>query len=281
MMLGTSPFGQRPAGRFNHPMPERKGLIYFEETPKRIRAVFAGETVVDSPQPKMLHEHGHLPIYYFPERDVRMDLLESTDKSTRCPWKGEASYWSVRVGDRVAEDAVWSYPEPLEGAPPLAGHFAFYWNPMDEWYEEDERAVVHPRDPYHRIDVRDSSRRVRVLVNDEAVADSERVRILFETGIPPRYYVPAEDIRMDLLEETDSSSGCAYKGFANYYTVRAGGGEEEDLAWVYRDPLHDGARIRDYICFYNERCDIEVEGERHERPQTQWSPGGKPVGGLG
>src|SRR5437764_6419553 len=128
LTLGTGPFGQHPAGTFNRDLPERPGLIYFEPSPRRIRAVFAGETVVDSRHAKLLHEHGHLPLYYFPEDEVRTDLLEGTDHHTSCPWKGEASYWSVRVGDRVAENAVWGYPEPLEGAPPLEGYFAFYWD---------------------------------------------------------------------------------------------------------------------------------------------------------
>ena len=119
-MLGTGPFGQHPAGSFNREMPERRGLILFEDSPRRIRGVLAGETVVDSTRVKLLHEHGHLPIYYFPREDVRFDLLEPTDHHTRCPWKGEASYWSLRVGDRVAENAVWGYPEPLDDAPPLA-----------------------------------------------------------------------------------------------------------------------------------------------------------------
>ena len=126
LTVGTGPFGQHPGGSFNRDMPDYNGLIYFEDAPRRIRARFGGETVVDSRHAKILHEHGHLPLYYFPEDEVRADLLEPTDHHTRCPWKGEASYWSVRVGDRVAENAVWGYPEPLDEAPPLEGHFAFY-----------------------------------------------------------------------------------------------------------------------------------------------------------
>src|ERR687886_79926 len=104
LTVGIGPFGQRPAGEFNFERPRTKGLIYFEAFPRRMRAVFAGETVVDSRRAKLLHEHGHLPVLYFPRDEVRMDLLEPTDHTTRCPWKGDASYWSVAVDARVAEN---------------------------------------------------------------------------------------------------------------------------------------------------------------------------------
>src|SRR3982751_6446757 len=128
LTLGTGPFGHFPGASFNRDMPKSRGLIYFERSPRRMRAAFGGETIVDSRHAMLLHEHGHLPMYYFPEDEVRMDLLEPRDHRTTCPWKGEASYWSVRVGDRVAQNAVWGYPDPIEGAPPLSGFRAFYWN---------------------------------------------------------------------------------------------------------------------------------------------------------
>lgn len=272
LTVGTGPFGQRPAGTFNFELPKREGLIYFEDSPRRIRALFEGETVVDSRHAKLLHEHGHLPVYYFPEDEVRTDLLEPTDHSTRCPFKGQASYWSVRVGDSVAENAVWGYPEPLEGAPPLGPYRALYWDSMDQWFEEDEPAIVHARDPYHRVDILDSSRHVRVLVGGEVVAETTRPRVIFETGLPPRWYIPPEDVRSDLLAESDTTTGCAYKGFASYRSLRLDGRVEEDLVWFYPDPSRDAARIAGYLSFFNERADIEVDGELQGRPETQWSP---------
>ncbi|MGZ4201880.1 MAG: DUF427 domain-containing protein [Thermoleophilaceae bacterium] len=268
---GSGPFGTQPAGVFNRPMPEYRGLIYFEDSPRRMRAVLGGETVVDSSRAKLLHEHGHLPVYYFPEEDVRMDLLEPSDHSTTCPWKGEASYWSVRVGDRVAENAVWSYLDPLEDAPPLEGYYAFYWNEMDEWYEEDEPAIVHARDPYHRVDILESSRHVKVSLGGETLAETTRALALFETGLPTRWYFPAEDVRSDLLEPSDRRTGCAYKGYASYWSVRVGDELEEDVVWTYRDPTRDAARIKDRLAFFNERVELEVDGELQERPETQWS----------
>jgi uncharacterized protein (DUF427 family) len=256
---------------FNFELPRRKGLIYFEDFPRRMRARFAGETIIDSRNAKLLHEHGHLPVLYFPEAEVRMDLLEPTDHSTGCPFKGEASYWSVRVGDRVAENAVWSYPDPIEDAPPIAGYFAFYWNKMDEWLEEDEPAIVHVRDPYHRVDVLESSRHVRVVVNGEVVAESNNPLAVFETGLPVRWYFAPDDVRAELVPSA-KQTGCAYKGFASYHSIRAGGEVEEALVWYYREPTRDVERIRDRLAFFNERVDIEVDGELQERPITQWSP---------
>jgi uncharacterized protein (DUF427 family) len=229
--------------------------------------MFEGETVVDTTRAKLQHETAHLPVYYFPESDVRRDLLEPSDTHTRCPHKGDASYWTLRVGDRVAEDAVWFYPEPLDPADFLRGHVAVYWNKVDEWYAEDEQLFGHPRDPYARIDVYPTKRRVRVLVDGEPVAETTRARILFESNLPPRYYIPPEDVRLDLLEASSKRTRCAYKGLASYWSVRG----EEDIAWAYPEPQHDAEPVRDMIAFFNERVDIEVDGEPQERPRTQWS----------
>ncbi len=175
-----------------------------------MRAVFGGETVVDNHSVKLLHETGHLPVYYFPEEDLRGDLLEPTDHTTHCPFKGDASYRSVRVEDRIAEYAVWTYPEPLEDAPPILGYVALYHDAMDKWLEEDEEVFGHPHDPYHRVDVLESSRHVRVSLNGEVVAETERPKILFETGLPPRYYIPPEDVRTDLLVPSETKTVCPY-----------------------------------------------------------------------
>jgi len=201
------------------------------------------------------------------------DLLQPTDHSTRCPWKGEASYWSVRVGEHVAENAVWGYLDPIDGAPPIAGFRAVYWHAMDEWFEEDEPAIVHARDPYHRVDILQTSRHVRVSLRGETLAETTRARVTFETALPPRWYLPAADVRSQHLVESNTTTGCAYKGYASYWSVRVGDHEEEDLAWTYRDPRPDAARVKDYIAFFNERVDIEIDGELQERPETQWSPG--------
>jgi uncharacterized protein (DUF427 family) len=272
LTIGTAPFGKQSKGTFNFDTEVlRPHTLYLEDSPRRVRVMFNGETIADSKRVKLLHETGHLPVYYFPEGDVRMDLLDGSNHTTYCPFKGDASYWSVKVGDRTAENAVWSYTSPLEEAPPLFGYLAFYWHMMDAWYEEDEQVFVHPRDPYHRIDVLDSSRHVKVRVNGELVAETNRPKILFETGLPPRYYILQEDIRMETLVPSEKNTQCPYKGVASYWSVEAGGERVEDLVWSYQDPIPEAAKMKGYLCFFNERVDLEVDGEEQERPLTQWS----------
>jgi uncharacterized protein (DUF427 family) len=272
LTIGTGPFGNQSAGTFNFDTGVlRAHTLYFEDSPRWVRVMFGGETIADSRRVKLLHETGHLPVYYFPTEDVRMELLEESDHKTRCPFKGEATYWSVKVGDRVSENAVWGYPEPVDSAPPIAGYLAFYWPMMDHWYEEDEEVFVHPRDPYHRVDILESSRRVRVRVNGEVVAETERPRIMFETGLPPRYYIPSEDVREDVLVGSQKTTRCPYKGVASYWSVEAGGERVEDLIWSYPEPIPEAAKIEGHLAFFNERVDLEVDGEKQERPKTQWS----------
>jgi uncharacterized protein (DUF427 family) len=272
LTIGTGPFGDQSAGTFNFdPRALQRHILYFEDSPRRVRVMFGGETVADSRRVKLLHESGHLPVYYFLKGDVRMELLEESDHTTRCPFKGEASYWSVKVGDRVSENAVWGYPEPIDSAPPIAGYVAFYWNRMDHWFEEDEEVYVHPRDPYHRVDVLESSRRVKVSVGGEVVAETERPRVMFETGLPPRYYIPPEDVREEVLLMSETTTRCPYKGVASYWSVEAGGERVEDLVWYYPDPIPEATKIKGLLAFFDEKVDLEVDGERQERPKTQWS----------
>ena len=263
LALGSGPFGKQSTGTFNFEVnPPRGHVLYFEDCPKRVRAVFGGETVVDSRSVKLLHETGHLPVYYFPEEDLRGDLLEATNHTTHCPFKGDASYRSVRVGDRVAENAVWTYPEPLEDAPPILGYVALYHNAMDKWLEEDEEVFGYPHDPYHRVDVLESSLHVRVSLNGEVVAETERPKILFETGLPPRYYIPPEDVRTDLLVPSETKTVCPYKGVASYHSARMNGEVVEDIVWYNPEPLPEAGKVKDHLCFYDEKVDFEVDGKR-------------------
>ena len=130
--------------------PDYKVLL--EPSPRRVRVKFNGEIIADSTNAHLLFETRHLPVYYFPLSDVRMDRMTPTDHHTFCPYKGTASYWSIRVGDRVSENAVWGYPEPYDEVAALGDFVAFYWDRVDHWYEEDEEIFVHARDPYKRVD---------------------------------------------------------------------------------------------------------------------------------
>jgi uncharacterized protein (DUF427 family) len=261
MMTVTGPLSRKPAGSFNFDPPEPGRALYLEPTPKRIRAVVAGETIADSRRAMLLQESGLQPIYYFPREDVRTELLEPSDKRTHCPKKGDASYYTLRVGDRVVKDVAWHYPEPMEGAPPIEGLIAFYWDRVDHWFEEDEEVFGHARDPYHRIDIRKSSRHVRVSVDGEVLAESDSALALFESNLPVRWYVPREDVRA-ALEPSDTVTVCPYKGHASYYSVRLPDGKLlEDLVWYYADPHPEALPIAGLLCFYNERVDLELDGE--------------------
>jgi uncharacterized protein (DUF427 family) len=252
-------------------LAEAAKRVRTEPNHRRVRVFFGGQAVADSSRTLYLFEAGHLPVYYFPRADVRFDLLEPTTKHTRCPWKGEASYYDVVVGDRRVENAVWTYPAPIDSVPEIKDYVAFYWGKADAWYEEDDEVYVHARDPYHRVDVMNSSRHVEVRVNGVLVAETRQPRLLFETGLPVRYYIPKLDVRLDLLEPTATRTRCPYKGEAVYWSVRAGDEVHADLAWSYPAPIPEMPKIENLLAFYNEKVDITVDGVGQERPVTRWS----------
>ncbi|MGI8430583.1 MAG: DUF427 domain-containing protein [Solirubrobacteraceae bacterium] len=273
LMTGSGPFGAEPAGRFNFERPGRDGALYLEPSPKRVRVEIAGETIADSRQVLLLHETGHQPVYYFPPEDVHSELLEPTDRHTHCPLKGDASYYTIRVAEHVVENGAWYYPDPLEPAPPIKGLIAFYFNRIDRWLEEGEEITGHPRDPYHRIDVRASDRRLRISLEGELLAQTQRASALFETGLPTRWYLPREDVRAQLAP-SDTTTLCPYKGVASYHSIVLRGGQAgEDLIWYYPDPMPDAIQIKDLVCFLNEKVDIELDDEPQERPRSPWAHG--------
>ncbi len=239
---------------------------------RRVRVVFAGVTVADSKHVMLLHEFGRLPVFYFPLDDVRMDLLKASEHHTHSPLKGEASYWTLQVGDRKAENAAWSYLHPLPEGPQLQGYVAFYWDLMDAWYEEEQQVYAHARDPYKRVDILPSSRHVRVVLDGVTIADTHRPLLLLETGLPIRYYIPEQDIRMEYLDPAETTSHCPYKGMATYWSVRLGEKVFKDIVWSYHEPLPESTPIAHYLCFYNERVDaIYVDDELMTVPKTIWS----------
>ena len=246
--------------------------IHIVESPRHVRVIFGGETIANSKHVMLLREAKCLPVYYFPKEDVRMDLMVATETRTLCPYKGEASYWTVKTGDKAAEDAAWSYLEPSPESARIRSYMAFEWSKMDAWYEEDEEVFVHPRDPYKRVDVLQSSRHVRVVVGGETIADTRRPRLLFETNHPNRYYIPREDVRPELLQPSATSSRCPYKGVASYWLVRVGDKVFEDLAWSYLEPIPECPKIKGLLCFFQERgAAIYVDGEQVPIPKTRWS----------
>jgi len=235
---------------------------------KRVRAYLAGRLVADTRHPVLVWEVPYYPAYYFPAGDVTAELAE-TGKAEHSPSRGDAVLYDVRVDGAVAEGAARRYPgSPLEE---IRGLVRFDWDAMDEWLEEDEPVYTHPRDPYHRVDILHSSRHVRVDVDGVTVADSARPAILFETGLPPRYYLPLSDVRTDLLTPTATQTHCPYKGTATYWSVDAGQGPRADLAWAYRAPLPESQKVAGLACFYDEKVDVYLDGELQERPRTHFA----------
>lgn len=243
LTMGAGPFGHAPAGSFNVEVP-REGLIYVEPSLRRIRAVLDGETLLDSRRARMLFEQRRLPRYFFPREDVRWDLVASV-----------------------------SPVDPPEGVAALEGYVGFAFDAMDTWLEEEDEIVGHAPDPYHRIDVRNTSRHVRVSLDGKLLADSSHARVLFETSLPPRWYMPREDVVAE-LKESDLRTTCAYKGHARYWTVPDAGEDGENLVWSYPEPLPEAEAVRELVAFFNERVDLDIDGERQSRPDGPWSEPG-------
>jgi len=247
------------------------GRVRLEPTERRIRVVVDGTTIADSKRAQLLFLPPPFNSYAFPRSDVRSDLLREPGAPISMPGVGEITPWSVAAGGPVREAAAWTFPHPPEGLEPLSDLVVFPWRLMDAWYEEDDEVFVHPRDPYHRVDVLNSSRHVKVTVGGVVVADTNRPRLLFETGLPVRYYIPKVDVRMDLLEPSQTITRCPYKGIASYWSVHSLEAIHHDLAWSYKSPIPECSKIENLIAFYNEGVDLDVDGERIERPQTPWS----------
>ncbi len=250
-------------------MTEQRGRVRVEPSAKRVRIYLGGQLVADTSHPLLVWEVPSFPAYYLPRADVRADALTPSEHTEHSPSRGDARYYHVTRGDTVAPDAAWEYRDsPLEE---LRGHLRFDWDAMGAWFEEDEEVFVHPHDPYSRVDILPSSRHVQVDVGGVRLADTRHPTLLFETGLPVRYYLPKVDVRMDLLQPTATTSGCPYKGFAQYWSAVTPGGVLDDIAWAYRTPLPESQKIAGLVCFYNERADLTVDGELLERPRTKFS----------
>jgi uncharacterized protein (DUF427 family) len=251
--------------------PETKsgrGRIRLEPGAKRVRALLGGEVVADTAHPMLVWEVPYYPAYYFPLADVRAEL-EPDGGNVHSPSRGEGRTFTVRAGGREAPGAALRFEDsPIEALRDLV---RLDWNAMDAWFEEDEEVFTHPRDPYTRVDILASSRHVRVEVGGTTVAESTSPRLLFETGLPVRYYLPKPHVRLDLLIPSDTVSHCPYKGEAEYWSIRAPDGVHADLAWSYRTPLPESQKVAGLVAFYNEKLDIHVDGVLRERPSTKFS----------
>jgi len=264
LTLGRAPLSSKPAGSTNYEVNGPAHRILVEDSPKRLRVRVGGETILDTTRAKLLHESNLLPRYYVPLADIRQDALVASDTTTYCPFKGDARYWSVRAGGRTVGDLVWNYPAPNAELPVLRDLGGLYLENLgegDEVLEEDEVLLGHPHDPYHRVDAQRSSRHVRVLYragdDEEVLADTTRPIGVFETGLPPRWYVPVKDVRRERLADSDTTSICPYKGIATYKSIKGG---PSDVAWTYEHPLPEGTPLPGHLSFLHDDVRIEVDG---------------------
>lgn len=249
-------------------MTEHERGIRIEEGRKRVRAYSGGHLVADTTRPVLVWEWPFYPVYYFPAADVRAGLTPSGE-TEHSPSRGDAEILDVKTPAGTVERAALRYPEsPL---PALRELVRLDWAAMSEWFEEDEPVYTHPRNPYSRVDILASSRHVRVELDGVTLADSRQPRILFETGLPPRCYLPLTDVRMDLLHPSSTQTHCPYKGTASYWSVHTGQAVHEDLVWIYRTPLPESQKIAGLACFYDEKVDVFIDGERQQRPRTHFS----------
>jgi uncharacterized protein (DUF427 family) len=257
-----------------------------EPTEKRVRVVHAGHTVGDTRRALVVWEPRRIVASYaFPVEDLDCELVPAaavgpngTDPADLpvlhpgIPFAvhtSEGESLTVRIPGATREGAAFRPADP-----DLAGYVVVDFFSFDDWYEEDERIVGHPRSPFGHIDIRRSSRNVRIELDGHVLAQSSRPTMLFETGLPPRYYLPHDDVRMDLLHPTTTRTWCAYKGQAAYWTLELPDRTMPDVAWTYEAPLFDVAPIKGLVAFFDERVDVIVDGERRERPRTEFAKAG-------
>lgn len=245
---------------------QTRGRVRVEDGQKRVRAQIGGVTIADSTDVKMVWEIPYFPTYYFPPDAVRTDLLVDSGETKRSPSRGTANLFDITVGDRTAGQAarVWNDSKIDD----VSGYVSFSWKAMDAWFEEDEEVYVHARDPYTRIDILQSSRNVRVEVDGVVVAESDKPRFLFETGLPVRYYLPKTDVRFEYLTPTGTETACPYKGTARYWSVDTGQGPHDDVVWGYDTPLRESQEVAGYVAFYNEKLDIYIDDILEEKPES-------------
>jgi len=257
-----APHGPNPAGRFLSANPIPEHVLYAEPAGRRMRVELAGAVVAASDDVTLLHETGRYPVAYFPPADVDAELLRPSPRRTSHPELGEVAWSSLQTGAQRFENAAWSHPRPRAHAAALTGLIAFAWAQMDAFYEEDEPIFGHAADPYHRVDVRASSRQVTVRLHGQVIADTRAPLAVFETGFAPRWYLPQPDINSDSLQDDPLRTLCPYKGVAHYFDVVAAGHRAPAAAWAYPEALPESARLRGYVSFDPGLLEVSVDAER-------------------
>jgi uncharacterized protein (DUF427 family) len=242
---------------------------HIEPAPRRVRAMLASQVVLDTTAASYVWELPYYPQYYIPLTDVNPDLLMDEHTAQRSA-RGTAQIHGLRVGEVSRPGAARVHGD--DALPGLAGTVRFDWQALDAWFEEDEEVFVHPRNPYSRVDALRSTRHVRVELDGVVLAESSSTVMVFETGLPTRYYFNRTEVDFHHLIATDTVTSCPYKGTTSgYWSVHVGDATYDDLAWAYDFPTRELLPITGLIAFYNEKVDITLDGQPLSRPTTHFS----------
>jgi uncharacterized protein (DUF427 family) len=265
------PLSSGAIGQFLVPDPLPARLLFVEPLRRRLRVRFGGAWIADSEQVLLLFEPGRYPVAYFPQTDIASDALERIDHSTCHQNLGPTAWFAVSSGDQIAKRAAWQHTSLPAHASKLLSRVAFAWRAMDAFYEEDERIVGHAADPYHRIDIRQTSRHITVCHGEKAIADTTRPLVLYESGFAPRWYVPRADVNESALTLAKTHTFCPYKGICSYYDI----GETRSAAWSYPDTYPEASRVAGLVSFEPDIVTVHLDGQQiHLEPGQSVIPHG-------
>ena len=252
------PIAPGAIGRFLVPdsLPER--LPYAEPLRRRMRVRFGDAWIADSDDVVLLHEPGRYPVAYFPLGAVTEGVLRPEEHLTRHADFGTTAWYTARAGEHSKPRAAWQHTDLPDYASELKGRVAFAWRAMDAFYEEDERIAGHAADPYHRIDIRRTSRHLLVRDGDRVIADTTGPLALYESGFAPRWYVPAAGVDQSALTPAPGQTFCPYKGLCSYYDIAGA----HRAAWSYRDAWPEAGRISGLISFEPDKVAVYLDGTR-------------------
>ncbi|RKR31737.1 DUF427 domain-containing protein [Paraburkholderia sp. BL17N1] len=250
------PLSPGAIGRFLVPESLPKRLLYVEPLRRRMRVRFGETWIADSEHVLLLFEPGRYPVAYFPESDIAPDTLERIDHTTQHPDLGPTSWCAVRAGEHSAPRGAWQHTSLPAHASELQARVAFAWRAMDAFYEEDERVLGHAADTYHRIDIRQTSRKLVVRHRERIIADTTRALVLYESGFAPRWYVPRADTDESALVPVEHQTFCPYKGICSYYHI----GDARLAAWSYPDAYPEVGRISNLVSFEPDIVTVHLDG---------------------
>ena len=251
------PLSPGAIGRFLVPEALPARLLYAEPLRRRLRVRFGGQWIADSDDVVLLFEPGRYPVAYFPERQVSPGVLERAEHGTSHRDLAPTAWFTVRAGERSAPRGAWQHVELPAHARELQGRVAFAWPAMDAFYEEEERILGHAADPYHRIDIRQTSRRLVVRHGERVIADTGRPLVLYESGFAPRWYVARADVDASALTQVDHRTFCPYKGLCSYYDA----GDARLAAWSYRDAYPEVGRVSGLLSFEPDVVSVVLDGK--------------------